>query len=139
MLHGCRVVEAVAEGRGSYGDETQPPEVEIVEGGYIVKCRAGSDTRVSFYEAARCSNVPVTHTQAVAPEIAWHKAVGTEFRNTEALRRACSLVPANDLEVPFFGCFDYMGRRCAVVCATIETDNPEARGIRGQTSRSLTK
>ena len=63
------------------------------------------------------------------------QAVGTEFRNTEALRRACMLAP--DLEVPLFGCFDYIGRRVAVVCPDIGTGQSALRGIRGQTTKSL--
>lgn len=138
MLHGSRVIEAAAEGRALHGGEAQLPDFENVAGGHIVKCRAGSDARISFFEAESSgNNANATQRQAVPPEIVWHKTVGTEFRNTEALRRACSLLPASDLEVSFFGCFDYMGRRCAVVRASAETDDPDARGIRGQTSSSL--
>jgi hypothetical protein len=136
VKHGTRVIEAVAEGRGLQGGEIMLPKFELMEGGRIVKCAAGSGTRISFFDAHAVDSSSASASDAASPETVWHKTVGAEFRNTEALRRACSLLPANDLEVPFCGCFDYMGRRCAVTCDS-DVDGQGARGIRGQTSSSL--
>lgn len=134
VLHGSLVIEAVAEGRGLQGGERVLPKFELTEGGRIIKCAAGSGASISFFDGG--DNLRADVFDAASPETVWHKTVGAEFRNTEALRRACSLLPANDLEVPFCGCFDYMGRRCAVICDS-NIDESGARGIRGQTSNSL--
>ena len=128
----------MAEGRAEH-DDAVSLDSEAVEGGLVISARAGPCAHLSFFEAEQgalgrtdwCSTGSSGH-------VTWHKAVGNEFRNTEALRRGCMTV--SDLQVPFFGCFDYMGRRVALNGGTLRT-RPQvpsaARNMRGLTSPTL--
>ena len=143
VLHGGGIVESVADVRADH----DAVSIEAVEGGMVISARAGPCANLSFFEAEQgaCGHTDSCCSTGSSEHVRWHKAVGNEFRNTEALRRGCMTV--NDLQVPFFGCFDYMGRRVALVCPkssinprTLRTGPQEpsaARNMRGLTSPSL--
>ena len=117
VLHGVQLVESVVEGSAPWNEEgarkrgRQTVACEVRDGGCVVTARAGPGVFVSFFEGDKRA---LGERRTGEPVVAWHKDVGTEFRNTEALRRASLAV--SDLDVPLFACFDYIGRRCAVVC-----------------------
>jgi hypothetical protein len=81
-LHGALVIESVVEGWGEW-----KVEEEVIKDGEIVKFRSSAVVKVSFFECIDSESTNFAGSSE--PQLVWHKAVGTEFRNTEQLRRDC--------------------------------------------------